>query len=80
VWGGLALHALNKTSTAVEGTGTAARIAQFGVFTIESNNTNRVILRQSLEINDDYAFDGKPIWENVKETSVNVIPSEFLAV
>jgi hypothetical protein len=80
VWGGLALHALNKTVTAIEGAGSPSRVAQFGVYTVETNNTNRVILRQSLEINDDYAFDGKPVWENAKDLSTDSIPAEFLAV
>jgi hypothetical protein len=78
VWSGLALHTLNKTGTAVEGSTVAARVAQFGVFNIESTNTIRAILRQSVEINDDYAFDGKPIWENAKTLSEVAMPTEFL--
>jgi hypothetical protein len=78
VWSGLALHTLNKTGTAVEGTTVAARVAQFGIFNVESSNTIRAILRQSVELNDDYAFDGKPVWENVKNLSEDVIPAEFL--
>lgn len=78
VWSGLALHTLNKTATAIEGSTVAARVAQFGVFNIESSNTIRAILRQSIEINDDYAFDGKPVWENAKTLSEDTIPTEFL--
>lgn len=80
VWSGLALHTLNKTGTAVEGSTVAARVAQFGIYNVESTNTNRVILRQSIELNDDFAFDGKPIWENAKNLSEVAIPTEFLPV
>lgn len=79
VWAGAALHKLNRTATAVEGTGTASRVAQFGIYTVEANNTDRVIMRQSLVLDADYAIDGKPIWENVQQLSTDAIPSEFLA-
>lgn len=78
VWAGAAFHKLNRTTTAVEGTGTPARIAQFGVFTVESNNTDRVIMRQSLVLDPDYAIDNSPIWENVQQISSEAIPAEFL--
>ncbi|ALF51864.1 hypothetical protein ACX27_01795 [Nostoc piscinale CENA21] len=78
VWAGAAFHKINRTTTAVEGTGTPSRIAQFGIYTVESNNTDRVIMRQSLVLDPDYAIDGKPIWENVVATSTDAIPSEFL--
>lgn len=79
VWAGAAFHKINRTATAVEGTGSPSRVAQFGIYTVESNNTDRVIMRQSLVLDPDYAIDGKPIWENVTATSTDAIPSEFLA-
>lgn len=79
VWAGAAFHKLNRTATAVEGTGTPARVAQFGIFTVESNNTDRVIMRQSLVLNPDYAIDNQPVWANVTQTSTEAIPSDFLA-
>lgn len=78
VWSGAALQNINKTVVEVEGTGGAVKVAQFGIFNIDSNNTSRVICRQSLLLNEDYAIDGKPIWENVEELSTTAIPSQFL--
>lgn len=79
VWAGTAAYQLNKTATAVEGAGAAQRVAQFGIFNVESNNTNRVILRQSLELEQDFAINGKPIWEEVKELSQDALPTVFSA-
>ncbi|NJR15561.1 MAG: glucose-6-phosphate dehydrogenase [Calothrix sp. CSU_2_0] len=78
VWAGSALHAINKTVTAVEGVGSPVRAAQFGVYSVDSTNVNRVILRQSLEVGETYAIDKKPIWENVNILSLDAIPSQFL--
>ncbi|MBD2609581.1 hypothetical protein H6G81_35105 [Scytonema hofmannii FACHB-248] len=76
-WAATACYQLNKTATAVEGAGVAQRVAQFGIFNVESNNTNRVILRQSLELEEDFAINGKPIWEEVKELSQQPLPTAF---
>lgn len=78
VWASAALNKNNKTVTAVEGSGSPQKVAQFGIFNVEANNTSRVIVRASLELEDTFAIDGKPIWENVKELSVESISSEFL--
>jgi hypothetical protein len=69
---------INKLASANEGPGTAQKVAQFGIFNVEANNTSRVIMRHSLELEDSFAIDGKPIWENVKEISSEPLPSAFL--
>ena len=76
-WAGTASYHINKIVTATEGAGSAQKVAQFGIFNVEANNTNRVILRQSIELEDDYAINGKPIWEEVKELSQDVLPASF---
>jgi hypothetical protein len=76
-WAATACYQLNKIATAVEGAGVAQRVVQFGIFNVESNNTNRVILRQSLELEEDFAINGKPIWQEVKELSQAVLPAVF---
>jgi hypothetical protein len=78
VWAGAAFHKINRTTTAVEGAGNPSRVAQFGIFTVESNNTDRVIMRQSLVLNPDYAIDNQPVWANVVQTSTEAIPADFL--
>ena len=79
VWSAVAFYKINKSATAIEGAGPVARIAQFGIFNVESANTTRVILRQSLPLQEDFAIDSKPIWENVVELSSDSLPLEFLA-
>jgi hypothetical protein len=79
VWAGAAFHKINRTATALEGAGSPTRVAQFGVYTVESTNQDRLIMRQSLLLNSDYAIDGKPVWENAQETTTEAIPTEFLA-
>jgi hypothetical protein len=76
-WAGTACYQLNKIATAVEGAGVAQRVSQFGIFNVESNSTNRVILRQSFELEEDFAINGKPIWEEVKELSQDGLPAVF---
>jgi len=76
-WAGTACYQLNKIATAVEGAGVAQRVAQFGIFNVEVNSTNRVILRQSLELEEDFAINGKPIWEEVKQLSQEGLPAIF---
>ena len=78
VWAGTALYEINKTATAIEGTGAASRVAQFGIFNVETENTNRIILRQSLEATANYAIDRTPIWLNVVELSTTALPASFL--
>ncbi len=78
VWCGAVLFKINRTSTAVEGTGSPNRVVQFGTFTIDANNTERVIMRHSLLLADGYNNDKNPIWENVQELATDPISSEFL--
>jgi hypothetical protein len=79
VWVGSASYQINKLTSANEGPGSAQRVAQFGIFNVEANNTSRVIIRLSFELDESFAVDSKPIWENVKENSGESIPSLFLA-
>lgn len=78
IWSTAAFNKNNKAVTAIEGSGSPQRVAQFGIFNVETNNTSRVIARVSLELEETFAIDGKPIWENAKELSADVISSEFL--
>ncbi|WP_414625197.1 glucose-6-phosphate dehydrogenase [Calothrix sp. CCY 0018] len=77
VWVGLGLSKINPTQTAVEGSGPAVKVAEFGIFNVPQNNTTRVILRQSVEIEDDFTYDGGKLWDQAKEFSVNGLPTGF---
>jgi hypothetical protein len=80
VWVGSASHQINKLTSATEGPGSPQRVSQFGIFNVEANNTSRVIMRLSLELEDTFAIDNRPIWENAKEVSTDFIPAPFLAL
>jgi hypothetical protein len=77
LWVGLALSKINPTQTAVEGSGAPVKIAEFGIFNVPQNNTTRVILRQSIEIEEDFAYDGGKLWEQAKEFSSDNLPTGF---
>ncbi|MGL4503767.1 MAG: hypothetical protein ACRC78_05405 [Planktothrix sp.] len=79
VWVGAASNQINRLTSASEGSGSPQRVAQFGIFNVEANNTSRVIIRLSLELEDTFAIDNRPIWENAKEISTDFIPAPFLA-
>lgn len=77
LWAGLALSKINPTQTAVEGSGSPVKVAEFGIFNVPQNNTTRVILRQSVEIEDDFAYDGGKLWEQAIEFSSDALPAGF---
>ena len=79
VWAGTALHALNFDQTAIEGVGNPVRVAQSQVFFIDNTNENRLMLRGSLEIENNFTYSGEKIWTHVRPLNQADLPSEFLA-
>lgn len=77
LWVSLALAKINPSQTAVEGSGSPAKVAEFGIYNVPQNNTTRVISRQSYEIEDDFAYDGGKLWEQVKVFSSDALPAGF---
>ena len=77
LWVGIALSKINPTQTAIEGSGPEAKVAEFGIFNVPQTSKTRVILRQSLEIEDDFVSEGKKLWEQAVEFSSNSLPAGF---
>ncbi|MEM9922510.1 MAG: glucose-6-phosphate dehydrogenase [Cyanobacteria bacterium P01_D01_bin.50] len=77
IWVGLALAKINPSQTAVEGSGGESKVAEFGIFNVAQTGKTRVITRQSYEIEDDFAYDGKKLWEQAKDFSSNSLPAGF---
>ncbi|NJO60383.1 MAG: glucose-6-phosphate dehydrogenase [Richelia sp. RM2_1_2] len=79
IWVGLVLQKINPDQTALEGAGPAQKVAQLGLFQVEQTNQTRVIVRQSIEIQEDFTYDGGKLWQQAVPFSNNSIPSPFLA-
>ena len=76
-WVGLALQQINPTQTAIEGTGSAAPVAEFSTPQVKQENKTRLITRSSLEIKNDYLVLGGKIWDHVEELSSDPLPASF---
>lgn len=77
LWCGLALSKINVSQTAIEGSGSPVNVAEFGIYNVTQTNSTRCILRQSLPIEDDFAYDGGKLWEQVQELSSDALPVGF---
>lgn len=64
--------------TAIEGSGVAERVAQASVYFIPNNNSNRLLTRLSLQVENNYLASGAKIWDAVMPLGSTAIPSEFL--
>ena len=78
VWVGLGLNNVNPDQTAVEGSGPESKVAEFGIFNVSQTSKIRVIVRQSYEIEDDFAYSNKKLWEKVVQFSTNSLPVGFI--
>lgn len=78
IWVGLVLQKINPSQTALEGVGPAQKVAQIGIFQVEQTGQTRVVVRQSIEIEEDFIYDGKKLWEQGLPFSSNPIPDPFL--
>lgn len=77
IWNSLALEHINSDLTAVEGSGPAAAVADVGIFDVTQTKTTRVISRTSFELNKEFTYSGKKLWEEVKELSSTALPDGF---
>lgn len=77
VWVGSALAKINLTRVAVEAPGYSQRVAQYGVFFVESDNKHRALIRISIPISDDHLAGANNIWTYALPLSTDDIPSEF---
>ena len=78
IWVGLVLQKINPSQTALEGVGPVQKVAQLGIFQVVETNQTRVIIRQSIEIEEDFTYDGKKLWQQAVEFSASSIPAPFL--
>ncbi|MBE9214566.1 glucose-6-phosphate dehydrogenase [Plectonema cf. radiosum LEGE 06105] len=78
IWVGLVLQKINPDQTALEGTGPAQKVAQLGLYQVEQTNQTRVIIRHSIEIEEDFTYDGGKLWQQAVPFSTNPIPFVFV--
>lgn len=78
VYSGMLLNRLNPDLRVLETANQAQFAAQFNIFQI-ADGTQRVMIRTSIEIDDNWTSDrSKKLWMWVKELSNTQIPPNFL--
>lgn len=77
VWVGLALHSINPDITAIEGSGAPTLAASFGTYFVQENSIPRTIIRQSIELENNYTYGSGKLWTYAKELSTITLPTEF---
>lgn len=76
-WSTYLLHTLYTTQTRVEGAGAPVRVANFGLFDVQENNTKIVICRTSFVLSPDFGVRGEKIWNAVQTMGTAAIPANF---
>lgn len=71
------LQQLYPNQTALEGDGPAESVAQFGVYYVPNNDTNRILARLSLQVENDYLVVGAKVWDATMPLGELPIPSNF---
>lgn len=79
-WTGTILNDLYLAQTAIEDTGTAARVAQQSAFLVTATQTPqwRLVNRTSLALNANWRRSGR-LWLSVATLGNSAIPSEYLS-
>lgn len=76
-WCTALLSQLYPEMTALEGDGASERVAQFGVYYVPNNNTNRMLSRLSLQVENTYLVTGAKIWDATMPLGDLTIPANF---
>lgn len=76
-WSGLCLAFNFPNLTAIEGQGYSERVAQANFFYIAADNRDRLIVRASLPVSNDFKGGGKKQWQFIQEVGNTAIPALF---
>lgn len=76
-WVGLTLTNINAALVAVEGPSYTERVAQAGVYYVQADNKNRILIRNSIQMSPDYLAGGHKLWSYAMELSDTAIPTIF---
>jgi len=76
-WSSALLAQLYPQQTALEGDGAAERVAQFGVYYVSNNDTNRILARLSVQVQNDYLVTGAKVWDATMSLGESTIPTSF---
>lgn len=76
-WSGLCLAFNFPTLVATEGQGYTERVAQANFFYIAADNRDRLIIRASLPVSNDFKAGGKKSWQFITEVGNTAIPAQF---
>jgi hypothetical protein len=77
VWVGSSLAAINPTKTAIEAAGYNQRVAQHGVFYVESDDKYRALIRLSIPVTNEHLSGATNPWTYAGILSTDDIPAAF---
>jgi len=77
VWGGLALRRVNPVASVLETPGAFAEPVAQTVLLKADDNTIRLVVRASIEIDPAYAESTLKFWMHARELSNTVLPAAF---
>ena len=76
-WAGLALTRCNPSTKVLENPSASSQRVAETFFIKADDGSNRLVIRLSLPVTDDYASDTKKFWEKVNPLSETVLPAAF---
>lgn len=79
VWSICALSYINADATAIEGPGISERIAQAGIFYVESDKKYRFLGRVSIQMSSEYLSGNNKMWNYAQPLATTGIPAIFTA-
>lgn len=76
-WAGLALARCNPSTKVLENPNLPSERVALTALIKADDGSNRLVIRLSLPVDDNYPISTKKFWENVTEISETVLPAAF---
>ena len=77
MWVGFALSEINLAKSATEAPGYTQRVAQAGIFYVETDNKHRALIRLSIPVDKLHLSGRNNPWTYAQTLSDDPIPTEF---
>ena len=77
MWVGFALSEINLATSATEAPGYTQRVAQAGIFYVETDNRHRALIRLSVPVDKAHLSGKSNSWSYAQKLSDDPLPSEF---
>ncbi len=77
MWVGFALSEINLATSATEAPGYTQRVAQAGIFYVETDNRHRALIRLSIPVDKSYLSGKSNTWTYAQELTSDALTPEF---